>query len=246
MHVLSDSTPKGGGFSGPHFGAKEEEVDFEVTHIPDRRGTTESQTYRDRHLHIFIPKKFEDAKPHLDPDFDNFTYGEPVEQKRRIAMLEDLDPGDYILFAASLAPTSREGYQDRSKAAIQSIQRGSRAKYVVGFFQVQCRHTVQRQGHIEPMIYPEDSCAEPGSRLRRNAHFKTLDSHDFVVVVGVADRHRARLKKAVRFTDFERPFRPTRFGVELKGPKGFPRGWKSLTGDQVQAGLSRIRLLSDP
>jgi hypothetical protein len=244
MHVLSDSTSKGGGFSGPHFGAEEEEVEFEVTHIPDRRGTSEPHTYRERNVHIFIPEKFEDTKPHLDPDFDNFTYGESGE-KRRIAMIKGLDPGDYIFFAASLAPTSRGGYQDRSNTAIQHLQKGRMAKYLVGHFQVQCWHTVQRKGLIEPKIRPEDACMDLGSRLRRNAHFRTQDSHDFVCVVGVDDRRTARLKRAIRFTGFGSPFYATSFGIAFQGPHGFPRGWKKLREDQVEAGLSRVRHLAD-
>jgi len=245
MHVLSDSTPKGGGFSGPHFDGEKEEVDFEVTHIPDKRGTTEPHSYRDRHVHMFIPKKFEAAKPHLDPDFENFTYGESGK-KKRTAMIRDLDPGDYVFFAASLAPISHAGHLDRSIAAIRHLQKGRMAKYLVGYFQVRCWHTVQRQGLVEPRIYPIDSCADPGSRLRRNAHFKTQDSHDFIVVVGLDDRRTASLKKAVRFTQFGSPFRPTTFGIELQGPHGFPRGWKKLTENQVQAGLARVRHLADP
>ncbi len=85
-----------------------------------------------------------------------------------------------------------------------------------------------------------------GSRLRKNAHFKTTDAHDFVCLVGKNDRRSARLKKAVRFTDFGAPFPPTQWGIEFKGPENFHMGIKELTDNRVEIGLSRVRHLIDP
>lgn len=240
MHVFADSTQRGGGFSGPQFDGRDEEVQFVTVPIPDRRGTSEPATYRESGLHLYAPRKYDDKRPHSDPDLDNSTYGEP-SIAGKAAILRNLDIGSYVFFAASLAPAPREGLQDRSVVAIKRHQTGRMAKYLVGYFQVQCRHEVNRQGQVEPKISPEDSCTNLDSRLRKNAHFRTLDSHDFVCIVGRKDRLSARLDKAVRFTDFGSPFRPTPWGIQFQGPKGFPRGVKKLTEHQVEVGLSRLR-----
>ncbi len=245
MHVLVDGTPRGGGFSGAQFNEKKEEIQFEIIHIPDRRGTTEPLTYRERGLHVYAPQKYDNKKPHLDPDFDNLTYGEPSDANKA-AILRNLNIGEYVFFAASLALAPREGFEDRSLAGIRRRQTGQMAKYLVGYFQVQCLHEVERLGLLEPRITPEDSCLDQESRLRKNAHFRTLDSHDFVCIVGQRDRRSARLDEAVRFTNFGSPFNPTPWGIRFQGPKGFPRGVKKLTEDQVEVGLSRLRPLTQP
>src|SRR5882672_1136817 len=115
------------GVSGPIF----EDETFKFIQIPDRRGTSEAATYRSLGYSPFIPAKFDDAHPHLDPDPSSFTYSE-TRGKMRTKQIEKLNPRDYLLFATSLAPSRPEGYQDRSKAAIRRLQAHKMAKYLVG------------------------------------------------------------------------------------------------------------------
>jgi len=231
------------GVSGPIF----DDRTFKFIQIPDRRGTHETATYESLGYAPYIPAKFDDAHPHLDPDPSSFTYSE-TKGKTRTKQIEKLNPGDYLLFAASLAPSRPEGYHDRSKVAISRLQTHRMAKYLVGSYAIQGIYAVNRKGRSEPLISPEDSVlALVKSRLERNAHFKTLDSHDFVCAVGEKEEHLSDflLKRAIRFTEFGSPFRPTRFGIDFQGSKPFPRGWKWLTEDQVKVGLSRTKLLTD-
>jgi len=131
------------GVSGPIF----EDETFKFIQIPDRRGTSEAATYRSLGYSPFIPAKFDDAHPHLDPDPSSFTYSE-TRGKMRTKQIEKLNPRDYLLFATSLAPSRPEGYQDRSKAAIRRLQAHKMAKYLVGYYAVQGIYAVSGRDEV--------------------------------------------------------------------------------------------------
>jgi hypothetical protein len=88
-----------------------------------------------RTLADFLPSDLARLPVHLDPNFDNFTYGEPFKEQPKFWTLMKLAEGDLIFFIASLAPYNPEIYEKRD-ALLRSYQVGRRDKYVVGFFKV--------------------------------------------------------------------------------------------------------------
>lgn len=65
--------------------------------------------------------KFRDSIIHFDPEFENFTYGDPSRTKKGLAKLEK---GDYLIFYSSLTDYPRK---EDSKTAL----------YVIGYFEVE-------------------------------------------------------------------------------------------------------------
>jgi len=82
---------------------------FEYIPIPEGCATSENRTYLDlpgrsyKKLSDFVPKKLHNSKPHFDPEFETFTYGDPTTNKRR--QLLRLNSGDLLIFYAGLYST---------------------------------------------------------------------------------------------------------------------------------------------
>jgi len=62
---------------------------FEYIPIPERCATSETRTYAHitgrsgKVLADFVPRRLHNSVPHIDPEFETFTYGDPTPNKRR-------------------------------------------------------------------------------------------------------------------------------------------------------------------
>lgn len=137
LHSAADTTNLG--VVGPVF----HEGTFEYIPIHNTFGV-ETRTYRNlsarnvkygKTLSDFIPSYVADRPVHFDPDFDNYTYGQPVKEYPRSRVLEKLREGDVLFFVSSLAPYDSKVYQEKN-ALLLNFQRGKKNKYIVGFFTV--------------------------------------------------------------------------------------------------------------
>lgn len=137
LHIAVDTTNLG--VVGPVF----PEGTFEYIPIDNSYGV-ETRTYKNftarntkygTTLSDFIPSRVANRPVHFDPDFDNYTYGQPVDYYPRSRVLEKLEEGDVIFFVSSLAPYDTEAYKEKDMM-LQNFQRGKKNKYVTGFFTV--------------------------------------------------------------------------------------------------------------
>jgi Nucleotide modification associated domain 3 len=93
-----------GGALGPIF----RDGAFEYIPIPETAPSRCRLTYaslpgrRVPSLALVLPRRLADRLPHIDPDFDAWTYGDAAPRKRR--QLLHLSLGDLLLFYAGLAP----------------------------------------------------------------------------------------------------------------------------------------------
>lgn len=84
---------------------------FEYIPIPERCATSEYRIYKHLkgryHYSIrnFVPKRLHYSVPHLDPEFETFTYGDPTQNKR--GQLARLNQGDLLVFYAGLDSENR-------------------------------------------------------------------------------------------------------------------------------------------
>lgn len=84
---------------------------FEYIPIPERCATSENRIYKHLkgryHYSIrnFVPERLHYSVPHLDPEFETFTYGDPTQNKR--GQLARLNQGDLLVFYAGLDSENR-------------------------------------------------------------------------------------------------------------------------------------------
>ncbi len=155
---------------------------FEYIPIPEKRYTSENRAYSDlpgrncASLAEFVPAKLRDSFPHMDPEFETFTYGDPTRNKRR--QLARLVPGDLLIFYAGLEPT--DGI-DRPRL------------FIIGYFTVK---NVYDFGEM-----PETQHNSMLQRVRNNAHAKR-DTMDKGLVVVEGDPQESKLlPKAIPLGD---------------------------------------------
>jgi len=124
---------------------------FEYIPIPENKQSIESRRYET------IPARWGGTladyashlagdRPHFDPEFATYTYGDPNPKKR--AQLRQLEEGDLLVFYAGL----------------EDQEIGEARLYAIGFF------TLDRTFDLEPMS--EEERAEVLQRFPRNAHVK--------------------------------------------------------------------------
>ncbi len=241
MHVAADNSSKGTvGISGPIF----QNNTCEFIPIRDGPNSSETRTYSKikaknqrfgKTLADFIPYDVKDKIVHYDPDFENFTYADPLNS-RRGKMLEKLTFGDYVFFVASLAPFQKKSYYENDRKKISKSQKGKMAKFVIGYFQIQSILKVEKNKtklKILNQIKPDKKSL---NQLSHNAHMKRI-SDKFIVSIGQKDRKNALLSKAIPLTLKGAPFRPNKFAKKIYGDVSYPRGFKMITDD------AKIRLL---
>ena len=130
-------------------------------------------------LAYYLPKRLWERHPHLDPEFETFTYGDHTVKRR---YLLKLDQGDLLVFYAGLTP-----YHTKKRAE---------GLYIVGYLTVEkvidFDSLSQREIHRIKKAYPH------------NAHFRAgSDLRGLVLVVG--NRHQSRLlDKAIPLTQPKR------------------------------------------
>jgi hypothetical protein len=207
--------------------------------IHEFRLTSEMRTYsevatRNKHfgkwLSEYIPKEYENAVIHSDPDFKNSTYGDSRKTPKGKQIMK-LKENDYLFFVASLAPYVKEAYVGRDKNLIRYYQRGNMAKFVIGYFMVQASYVAFKVDDPIPLLYVpfgnSDSVEVDEAtmyRIQNNAHTKRKSDEYSIVIGNPSDS--ALLKRAVRLAENGSPFRPNKIGKEIYGDVGFPRGFK--------------------
>ena len=197
-------------------------------------------------LSDYIPKEYENAIIHFDPDFEYFTYGDSIDTSKG-TQISKLNEGDYIFFVESLAPYIKEAYAGRNKDLIRYYQRRNMAKFVIGYFKVQAAYiAVKTFDDPTPLLYAAPTDIDPVNekidevtldRIRNNAHTKRDEDHYHIVVGTPSDA--ALLTRAIRLTENGSPFRPSKIGKEIFGDVCYPRGVKWVNESK------RIRTLLD-
>jgi hypothetical protein len=136
---------------------------FEYIPIPEARATTETRTYarmvgrNGKKLSDFVKSSLRDVVPHIDPEFETFTYGDPTRTKR--AQLLALAPGDFLVFYAGLQPVDGT---DKPRL------------FIIGYFEVRSVHDLNHP-------FNSDSAAE--YQIDANAHMKRVAPDANLVIV---------------------------------------------------------------
>lgn len=116
---------------------------FEMLPIPEERNLPGDSPVRFGDLRSFynpqvdlrpyIPRRLWGYPCHLDPEFDNFTYGDNCDTAPRAAALKSVLPGDFIFFIARLV-----GFENGVSARPISVSPGAGAGfYLVGYLEVE-------------------------------------------------------------------------------------------------------------
>lgn len=138
LHTAADTTNLG--IVGPIFA----NATFEFIPIDNVYGR-KTKTYKDfqarnnsygKVLSDFTLSQFSESVVHADPEFENYTYAQPVANYPRSKGLQNLKEGNIIFFIFSLAPYNAEVYREKD-SRLKSFQKGRKEKYVAGFFTVQ-------------------------------------------------------------------------------------------------------------
>lgn len=88
---------------------------FEYLPIPEYRATKREKIFKmmigDKSENVkvsgeYFPDKYLYSHPHLDPEFEKYTYGDPTGIKRK--QLSKLDSGDLLIFYAGMEPYDEE------------------------------------------------------------------------------------------------------------------------------------------
>lgn len=168
-----------GGSLGPIF----DDGFFEYIPIPERCATSENKTYAHLHgrnyrsLADFIPIKLHNSIPHIDPEFETFTYGDPTPKKSR--QLARLLRGDLLVFYAGLEP----------KNGIDNIPR----LFIIGYF------TVRQVYNFNEI--PTSKHTSTYRKVNNNAHAKRTYSDKGLVIVEGESRNSKLLSKALPLGD---------------------------------------------
>jgi len=232
MHIAADTSNKVTvGVCGPIF----EDNNFEFIPITETKKTIESRTYKSiksrnkhfaKHLSFFIPIDTHTEKVHFDPDFDHFTYSDPLNSQRA-SMLKKLDTGDFIFFVASLVPFQKENYEKNDRKKISFTQRGKMSKYIIGYFEVEKILSFEKDNNNLTVVGNEKSISKYLPQIKHNAHYKRLRDR-FTIVIGKKDRKNALLSKAIQLTFQGAPFKPNTFAKSIYGNVSYPRGFKMI------------------
>jgi len=193
----------------------------------------------------YVPAKFGSAVVHHDPNFDYSTYADRVDDSRG-KQLKHLDPEDYLVFVASLAPYEKEAYQgERTVGQIAIFQRLRKAKYLIGYIKVREVYRVKfntkrfkKDFSNVLRIFPKDKVphrprkeiqVDPSikEQISMNPH-SSRDEDEYYIVVGFKEESR-RLQFASKITE-KSPFKPNETGKRIFR-KRFSRGFKWVCED---------------
>jgi len=232
IHVAADTSDIGTvGICGPVFIDK----NFEFIPIKEAKLTTETRTYTSialrnkkfgRSLSNFVPSDIKNDIVHYDPDFDHFTYSDPVYSMRG-NMLRKLQQGDFIFFVASLAPFRKDSYVNNIRKVISENQKGKMAKYVIGYFEIAKILSLEKTNNDLKVLESKSSISKYYSQIKHNAHYKRVKDR-FTIVIGKQDRKNALLSKAIPLTHQGSPFKPNSFAKMIYGDVSYPRGFKMI------------------
>lgn len=158
---------------------------FEYIPIPEGRRTKEGNTYgrligrNYEALSNFLPKRLLNQKPHIDPEFKTFTYGDPTHKRRQ---LKKLKPGDLLVFYAGLEPDPR-------------YKMDTPRLFIIGYFTVKSIYDFR--------VIPKWKRRAMFRRLRNNAHAKRHQFDKDLLIVEGDSRKSQLLTKALPIGDAE-------------------------------------------
>ena len=232
IHVAADSSDLGTvGICGPIF----EGNNFEFIPIKEFKITNETRTYsslpsRNKKfascLADFVPSDVQNDIVHYDPDFDHFTYSDPVNSLRG-NMLRKLLSGDFIFFVASLVQFRKDSYTNNIRKVISAKQKGKMVKYIIGYFEITKILSLEKNNNDLKVLEPKIPTSKYHSQIKHNAHYKRTRDR-FTIAIGKKDRKNALLSKAIPLTSQGSPFKPNNFARKIYGNVTFPRGFKMI------------------
>lgn len=142
---------------------------FEYLPIPEIRATTQDKLFKimigenSRVVSVseeYFPEKYLYSNPHLDPEFENYTYGDPTGTKRN--QLSKLSKGDVLIFYAGMSPyDEKKGKRDEF---------GYPRLYIMGYFEIEEKFDFKE---IEDKEKREKIMAR--NDLSNNAHVKVYN-----------------------------------------------------------------------
>jgi hypothetical protein len=154
---------------------------FEYIPIPEGHATIETRTYSrmvgrsGRPLSDFVKGSLRNVVPHIDPEFQTFTYGDPTKTKR--AQILSLGAGDLLVFYAGLQPV---GATDKPRL------------FVIGYFEVRSVHGFSHRDRSDIAVKYQ---------IGANAHLKRVSPDANLVIVKGRPRSSRLLEKALPLGD---------------------------------------------
>lgn len=227
---------------------------FVYVPIPEREPTTEPvPTYAELDLAGYVPENARDLQVHLDPEFagtlgrSSYTYGDPHGVKA--GPLSRLDPGDLLLFYATLSrarrPASARSDHDGARAAASDAAATDPPRdwlapewgaYLVGEFAV-----------AEVLTGEAYRAADGATRERfdSNAHARR-EAFDAAVLVRGTDRSRL-YDRAVPLSTPGAGAEANELVTELSNDSGRGPWWRRvLRYDEAATAELRERIETDP
>lgn len=152
-----------GGALAPIF----KDASFEYIPIPEFKPNSNSKkTFlttsgtKNRFMAEYLPEKIRNLKIHFDPEFETFTYGDVSPAKNKYLL--KLEKNDLLVFYAGLTPYKNDKFEE--------------ALYIIGYFAVEDVIDFNGLSSIER--------DELVSKYHNNAHIKTGDLENLVIVIG--------------------------------------------------------------
>lgn len=246
MHIAADTSDIGTvGICGPIF----ENKNFEFIPIKEAKPTSETRTYKSlvsrnkkfgRSLSYFVPSDIQNDIIHYDPDFDHFTYSDPVNSLRG-NMLRTLQRGDFIFFVASLVQFRKDIYTNNIRKVISAKQKGKMVKYIIGYFEITKILSLEKNNNDLKVLEPKIPISKYHSQVKHNAHYKRIRDR-FTIAIGKKDRKNALLSKAIPLTSQGSPFKPNSFAKMIYGNVSYPRGFKMIREEsKINTLLEKIK-----
>jgi hypothetical protein len=203
-----------GGFNGPVYG----NGTFRYVPIPEGEKATERcWTYAELQLEDVLPKPWKHGKyAHYDPEFRDFTYGEPNTRKHglRLRFARHLKEGDFLFFISSLT------YRQTADTLKQADVVDDWAYYLIGFLNLA----------EDPINVPNPIPNDIRARFPNNAHIRRNEVDPLLIFPGTrAGRSASRLVLRARaISDGTDPNRLAREAIPWIRPRQNmgPTGWR--------------------
>lgn len=130
------------------------------TNSTDKRTFTTTYGIKNRFLGEYLPEKTKNQQIHFDPEFETFTYGDVSPSKNNYLL--KLEKNDILVFYAGLTPYKNDKFEE--------------ALYIIGYFKVETVIDFNQLNSFQK--------AELSSKYSNNAHIKTKDLENLVIVAG--------------------------------------------------------------
>ncbi|OLS23145.1 MAG: hypothetical protein HeimC2_27630 [Candidatus Heimdallarchaeota archaeon LC_2] len=142
------------------------------THFPHTYDEIFNSNFKDNHrLSHFLPNYQKNEKPHYDPEFWNFTYGEPLKDGGKYSQLKRLGKGDYLLFHAGMYSLNKNEVPLKHWVSTRIVEH-----YLIGYF------VVEKLIEFESTKIQTDKKFKLGVEL--NAHFLRKEEESCFVIFG--------------------------------------------------------------